>query len=46
MPEGVCAEHPTSLPDVKKISAVLLMMLQTDTIAGALRQKAPCNAHV
>lgn len=44
---GGCV-HGTSasLPKVEKISAVLLMMLQTKTTAGVLRQKAPCDASI
>ena len=42
---GCVLRTSASLPKVKKISAVLLM-LQTKTTAGMLRQKAPCDASI
>lgn len=35
----MCAEHPTSVPNIRKISAIPLMMLQVEAIAETSRQK-------
>lgn len=37
------AEHPTSVPDIREINAVL-MMLQIEAVAGTSRQKGTHGA--